>query len=209
MKFSVLALAGLLLFGFGYDFSEEDQILLASNNIEANALGSISAIKGVEQLHTYDDDYNQVKAKGVLLKVKPNSGWNVVKTLRKNLSDSPYQAYFYDNNFGYGDDEVAVVPTKDSIQYLKTVKTNGLNYDLTADDVLKKYIEWNDRFDLRLLGAGMDWLQADVTKDGIDWRQFAKEVYEFCPDVVDQGTGTVEALESEMRKSKTLYLWWD
>jgi hypothetical protein len=35
------------------------------------------------------------------------------------------------------------------------------------------------------------------------------EVYEFCPDVVDQGTDTVEGLESEIKKSGTIFLWWD
>jgi hypothetical protein len=38
---------------------------------------------------------------------------------------------------------------------------------------------------------------------------FAREVYAFCPDVVDQGTGAVEALAAEMSRTNTLYLWWD
>ena len=38
---------------------------------------------------------------------------------------------------------------------------------------------------------------------------FAREVYAFCPDVVDQGTETVEALAAEMKQENTVYLWWD
>ena len=32
-------------------------------------------------------------------------------------------------------------------------------------------------------------------------RAFCEDLYEFCPDIVDQGVGTVEALESEIRRS--------
>jgi hypothetical protein len=39
--------------------------------------------------------------------------------------------------------------------------------------------------------------------------EFAKEVYQFCPDVVDQGTETVEALASERKRTNRVYLWWD
>jgi hypothetical protein len=37
----------------------------------------------------------------------------------------------------------------------------------------------------------------------------AEEIYSMCPDVVDQGTGTVEELAREMKESKLLYFWWD
>jgi len=36
-----------------------------------------------------------------------------------------------------------------------------------------------------------------------------KELYDFCPDIVDQGTGTMEALKLEITRTRELYLWWD
>jgi len=38
---------------------------------------------------------------------------------------------------------------------------------------------------------------------------FAKEMYKVCPDIVDQGTGSIEALAEEMKKTKRLFFWWD
>jgi hypothetical protein len=38
---------------------------------------------------------------------------------------------------------------------------------------------------------------------------FAREVYQFCRDVVEQGTETVEKLAAEMKRSNRMYLWWD
>jgi len=37
----------------------------------------------------------------------------------------------------------------------------------------------------------------------------ARRFYAFCPDVVNQGTETVDALARELRESKQLYCWWD
>jgi hypothetical protein len=42
-----------------------------------------------------------------------------------------------------------------------------------------------------------------------DTQAFARDVYEFCPDIVDQGVGSVEAQEESIRDSGQVYLWWD
>jgi len=40
-------------------------------------------------------------------------------------------------------------------------------------------------------------------------RKFAEELYDFCPDIVTQGTRSVRNLEIELRESQYLYCWWD
>ena len=57
--------------------------------------------------------------------------------------------------------------------------------------------------------ADFDFVEAVFVKQPAGMDAFAREVYEFCPDVVEQGVGTVKALADEMRRSGTLYLWWD
>ena len=37
----------------------------------------------------------------------------------------------------------------------------------------------------------------------------ARRMYRFCPDIVDQGTGTVAALAKELEQTNELFLWWD
>jgi Domain of unknown function (DUF4253) len=59
------------------------------------------------------------------------------------------------------------------------------------------------------VGAGQDWIEAEFASYPEDWLAFANDVYEFCPDVVDQGASDVATLAAEMRRSNTLYLWWD
>ena len=42
-----------------------------------------------------------------------------------------------------------------------------------------------------------------------NWGAFAQEVYEFCPDIVDQGVGDVGALAEILDDTRRVYLWWD
>jgi hypothetical protein len=190
--------------------SEQDKQLFLSNQIQVNTIKIVTdTVNSVSQLRSYDKDFNEIEIKGVLIKVKPNNGTATVNRLRNRLGATPDNVYFYDNNYGYDDDEIAVVPTKNDIAYLELVRTNGINYDLTAEKVLSKYKKWDGKYQLELFGAGRDWLEAKVKAKNVDWKSFSEEVAEFCPDVVYQGTGTIKALEAEMKRTKTLYLWWD
>ena len=75
--------------------------------------------------------------------------------------------------------------------------------------VIKRIEVWDERYGLVLIGAGFDWFEAKFKRLPPDMMVFAKEVYEFCPDVVEQGTGSIKALANEMKDGKYLYLWWD
>jgi len=68
---------------------------------------------------------------------------------------------------------------------------------------------WDSAYGLRFRGVGFDWVEAEFTRQPSDMMSFAKQVYKFCPDVVDQGAGTVEKLAAEMARTNALYLWWD
>ena len=34
-------------------------------------------------------------------------------------------------------------------------------------------------------------------------------MYAFCPDIVDQGAGTIEDLTSDLERRNDFYFWWD
>jgi hypothetical protein len=52
-------------------------------------------------------------------------------------------------------------------------------------------------------------MQGRFVREIGDANALARRFYAFCPDIVDQGTGSVEALAQELRRSRTLYCWWD
>ena len=92
---------------------------------------------------------------------------------------------------------------------MKVVGTSGPNYDISTDDIIEKYKKWDHQFGLFPIGIGEDFCDFEITNRAIDYRLLAEEVYAFSPDVVDQGTETVDRLEKEMEACGRIFLWWD
>ena len=165
--------------------------------------------KAFERLVGVDENSDSVPAEGVLLVTQSDGGRAALDELGAAFAGTPYRAYLYLLSFGYGDDYVAIVKSPDPYAYLGMVRTDGINLDVSHEQVMARYRAWDAKHGLRLVGAGRDWLEATFTTPPDDWMAFAKEVYAFSPDVVDQGTGDVETLAKEMREGNFVYLWWD
>lgn len=122
-------------------------------------------------------------------------------------------AYLFrsNRNFGAGGkpDALALLPTDNRDDVIRAMGTNGCNYDVDTEDI----IQWLDEVELEqpfiVTGVGMDFLEGKFTTPIKDPDGFAKRMYEFCPDIVEQGTETIEALAGELRKTQKLYFWWD
>lgn len=99
--------------------------------------------------------------------------------------------------------------TSDPYKLMELCETNGCNYDIETEDIINKYKKWDNEFGIIPIAIGFDFCECKIINTNIDYYKLANEIYEFCPDVVDQGTETVEALEEEMKKSQTIFLWWD
>ena len=62
---------------------------------------------------------------------------------------------------------------------------------------------------MELIGADIDWCEFEIINKKQNWNELAKQIFNICPDIVTQGTGSIENLEKELKTSKTLYMWWD
>ncbi len=190
--------------------SSDEEVLVKGLGFDPVAMNSVKALgSSLERLMGRSVDFQRVPAAGVVLLTKPNEGHTVLIAVRRVLAGSSYSAYLNEQAFGHGPDRVAIMKTSDPYAYLAVVRTDGVNYDIDHAQVIARYRELTKRYGLLLVGAGQDWLEAKFSRQPEDWKVFAKEVYAFCPDIVDQGTGTVEALAHEMRRTNTIYLWWD
>jgi hypothetical protein len=78
-----------------------------------------------------------------------------------------------------------------------------------TEDLIRKLRQWDDAYGIDIYMADTDTIQLRLKRLPPDLPAFAKEVYAFCPDIVDQGVGSVEALEQAIRESREVYLWWD
>jgi hypothetical protein len=164
---------------------------------------------GFTRMMAMTEDGAEIPAAGIVLLTAPDHGEAALKAVRGQLANSPYGAWLNDNAHGTGPDKIAILKTRDQFEYLALARTDGINYDLTHEKVIERYREWAAKYGLELDGAGLDWISAHITKPPADWQAFAAEVYEFCPDVVLQGTGDVGALARAMQERRELFLWWD
>jgi hypothetical protein len=188
--------------------SQEREVVAAVRMDPAVALKVRALGTSIERLTGSTEENEEAPADGIVLTTKPKEGRGTLPKVRQLLTGTPYRAYLRDDAFGTGPDKIAIASV-DDYGYLAIVRTDGINYDIDHTKVMERYRQWDKKYGLKLVGAGLDWLEAEFTTPPSDWTVFAKEVYEFCPDVVDQGTGDVPSLASEMQRSKTVYLWWD
>lgn len=136
---------------------------------------------------------------------------SIVNNLYNKLHSKGYTIFTYDDNFGISsqNDLVGILKSVNKYDILRRIQTDGINYNIDNDSLLKIIKKFDEKYSLQLTGAANDWCQFRINMPHIDWLQMAKEAYKVCPDIVDQGTGTVEKLADEMKRTRCLYFWWD
>lgn len=108
------------------------------------------------------------------------------------------------------DGEEVVVANGDSqFDILRVARSDAVNYDMVTDDLIKKLTEYHRKYDIDIFHAETDTIEFRFSKLPADLAVFCNDLYKFCPDIVDQGVGTVEDLENVIRRSNEVLLWWD
>jgi hypothetical protein len=102
-------------------------------------------------------------------------------------------------------------PTNDPYTVLLARGTHGDNYGLRPRHVVAWLREMAQSHPWMLTAAAVDFLEGKflqpLTK--VQARPLAERMSEFCPDIVDQGCGSVGALALELVRTQRLFFWWD
>ena len=203
-------------FGCGQNLTEQEKSLCKSLDINENVAVEIktvskSVIEQLPQINEYGEVLEE-KFEGICSKV-PTVNYMVspkildfVSKNKSKFQERNYNLFVFDSGES---NYLAVIKGKSDAEILKWRQTHGINHDIDNDSVISKLQEWKSKNDFILLGAGRDWLQIQFIYQTPDFAEFAKEVYEFCPDIVDQGVGDFEKLAPEMKRMNGVFLWWD
>jgi hypothetical protein len=105
--------------------------------------------------------------------------------------------------------EVVVAPGSSQFEILRIARTEAPDLDLTTDVIAARLQRWDDAHGLDLWHAETDTVELDLVRRPQDLAAFAAEVYEICPDAVEQMAGSLEALAREIGRSGSVQLWWD
>ncbi|MDQ8003570.1 MAG: DUF4253 domain-containing protein [Pedobacter sp.] len=147
--------------------------------------------------------------KGLVFSEANTKSYDLVFSLKDKFKQKGYSIFLLENNFNNKPDNIGVLNTIDKFTILKQVATDGINWNITNDSLISIIKGFDKKYSLELIGASGDWCEFIIHNEPKNWDEFAKEVYKVCPDVVDQGAGSVEVLADEMKKTKRLYFWWD
>ena len=73
-------------------------------------------------------------------------------------------------------------------------RTNGINCDITTADVEKQLTRWDELYGVLISEVQADRLTIHFEKIPDNVSSLAKELYEFCPDIIDQGFGVMDEM---------------
>lgn len=175
--------------------------LNADENHLATAIGFDPFICGLvkrlaggklERLMVRAEDRQEQKADGLSVAVQREDVERIIAGLQGELLPRGYRAFWSVRRAPNGlkqTDEVVILKTTDSYQIIEFRRPNGANYGVLTDDIVTKLREWQRRCRLSVFGAASDWVAIEFETLPEHLCRFAEEVYEFCPDSVDQGVG--------------------
>lgn len=105
--------------------------------------------------------------------------------------------------------EVVIGHGKSQFDILRIAASDAVNYGMGTEDLIRQLQQWDAEFGIDIFQAETDTIQLKLKSKPHDPHGFAQAVYKFCPDIVDQGTGSVDQLEAAILESQQVYLWWD
>ena len=77
----------------------------------------------------------------------------------------------------------------DAISQIISVGTNGCNYDIMTDDIINQLKAWSELCQLEVTKIAEDTLELQFITLPVDLQAFCEDIYQFCPDTIDQGYG--------------------
>jgi hypothetical protein len=105
--------------------------------------------------------------------------------------------------------EVVVGPGKSQFDILRIAASDAMNFGMETEDLIRVLQSWDAAYGIDIVRAQTDRVALHLKSMPIDMRKFAADVYEFCPDIVDQGTGDIDGLQMEITRTRDVFLWWD
>lgn len=105
--------------------------------------------------------------------------------------------------------EVVVGIGDSQFDILRIAQSDAVNYDMETEDLIRKLQNYHAEYGIDIFHAETDTIEFRLLSLPKDMHGFCTDLYEFCPDIVDQGCGSVDKLEKEVANHKAVFLWWD
>lgn len=214
-EFIILTIGIMSLFGCGKKsiLTPTETELLTKLNFDEDLLNGLKEMTHSElkQLPAiYPETGEVMKDKfydGILSETTEEQALEYVMKLKSKFRTKGYLIFVFED--GENKNHVAIIKGNDDIDILRYSGTQGINHGLENKDIISKISDWKSKYGLKVIGCSSDWVHIQFDKLPTDMDAFANEVYEFCPDSVDQGVGSIDELKKAIVEMQGLWLWWD
>ena len=88
-------------------------------------------------------------------------------------------------------------------------ESDAINYDFETEDLIKKIKEYDEKYGVNVSHAETDTVVLEFDRLPEDLGELTKDIYEFCPDIVDQGSGDINSIAESLEDTSSIFLWWD
>ncbi|MEK3724767.1 DUF4253 domain-containing protein [Paenibacillus sp. FSL H8-0034] len=105
--------------------------------------------------------------------------------------------------------EVVIGLGETQLDIVRLAQTDACNYDLDNAALIAKLQELDSRYGISIKTASTDTVGFVITALPEDMSRLCSDLYAFCPDLIDQGVGSMEALEAFLFDNDYVELWWD
>jgi hypothetical protein len=155
------------------------------------------------------DNIDTSKFKIVYVNVQKEDRPKAISNLKQYFNGSEYQVFYSSISYDKTPEKICLLKSRDKYSCLSAFKTNGINYDINTNQLIEKIKKWDSQYKIDIIGVDGDWVDIKFSKLPKDIEKFANEIYEFCPDSVDQGVGEISELVKVIRDDEEVFLWWD
>lgn len=169
---------------------------------------------GVTDIRPYSTrDFGRERYEGALSSILPEEEAKAeLPELRKHLPTGTVA--FVGTTRWLGDEqhtgaELVIGPGETQWDILRIANSDACNYGLDAEDLIAKLQTYDALTGISIFHAETDIIEFTILRNPPDMQAFAEDIYKFCPDTVDQGVGSVEALAERIDILGEVYLWWD
>ena len=153
----------------------------------------------------------RARTSGAAVAVQADIADSLLAGAQQRFLERGFFLFRHESNYGLEGrpDELALVPMWDQYRVVKVVGTSGP--DSTTSNA--KVVDWLRALQpdapFVLTGAGSDHVAGRFVGRLADPAAMARRIHAFCPDVVNQGTGSIAGLAAELRRTNTFSCWWD
>ncbi len=137
---------------------------------------------------------------------------SIIESIRGKWKAQGYSSY--KTNLSFDDSwsalyDLAIVKQYSDYELLKIYDVSGINYDITNEKVIDQIQAWRKGIDIYFVTFDHSRFEAKIIGLNYDTKTLAKENYELCPDVIEQGYDSMENLIRGINQTKLLWCWWD